>query len=88
MIETRLLKLVTLQDEITHYNETGQPLLMLGPQAERDALRQRIATEYRDLLELAEAVARAPYDDSDLASLLETLRSQAQAAIAKAKGES
>ena len=40
-----------------------------------------------DLLAVCEAVAKDPYPDSDLESLLTTLRIQARAAIAKAKGE-
>ena len=39
------------------------------------------------LLAVCEAVAKEPYWDSDLESLLETLRDIARNAIAKAKGE-
>lgn len=38
-----------------------------------------------DLLEVCTEVAMEPYPDSDLASLLETLRARAKAAIAKAQ---
>ena len=51
--------------------------------ARLEAIRADKAERERDtLLAACEVVALPPYDDSDLGSLLETLRVQAQAAIA------
>lgn len=86
-LDELLERLCDMELAVAHYREAGEFDTTRTAEARRDAVKAMILERYAEMLEVLEEVAQPPYPDSDLESLLTTLRTRAQDIIAKAKGE-